>query len=149
MGYIDELISHCLIAKQASPTRELDVTDLSNLDGIRKAIYVIEEVGGDPVLTFDAMATYKKRKERACPKLNAPSRILYVGSSTQGARKRIEEHIGLGHAQTYALHLRYWFTGEYKISIRQYDVPDAVLQILEDDLSSQLKPAFGKRGGNI
>jgi hypothetical protein len=29
-----------------------------------------------------------------------------------------------------------------------YDVENEVLQIIEDDLSDILKPAFGKQGGN-
>jgi hypothetical protein len=43
---------------------------------------------------------------------------------------------------------RYWFSGTYKITVRIYDVPDDVLQIIEDDLSDRLKPAFGNQGGN-
>ncbi len=39
-------------------------------------------------------------------------------------------------------------TGDYKITIMQYDVPREVLQIIEDGLSDKLKPAFGKQGGN-
>ena len=88
------------------------------------------------------------KKERACARLNAPSAVLYVGSSTTGVRKRIEQHLGRGNKGTYALHLSHWFSGQYKVTVKQYDVSDAVLQIIEDDLSHSLKPAFGKQGGN-
>jgi len=74
--------------------------------------------------------------------------MMYVGSSTTGIRKRIEQHIGDGYKGTYALHLRHWFNGTYKITIKQYDESKDVLQIIEDDLSDKLKPAFGKQGGN-
>jgi Uri superfamily endonuclease len=73
---------------------------------------------------------------------------MYVGSSTTGVKKRIEQHLGDGPAKTYALHLKHWFEGEYKITVKVYDEPINVLQILEDALSYELQPAFGKRGGN-
>ena len=73
---------------------------------------------------------------------------MYVGSSTTGIRKRIEQHLGDGNKNTYALHLKYWFKGDWKITVREYNVSKDVLQIIEDDLSDKLKPAFGKQGGN-
>lgn len=148
MSYIDTLIQNCIAAKAATPSRVIEVDDLSALNGVRNAIYVIEEIGGKPEETFLAFSHYRKNKERACAKLNAPSSVLYVGSSTTGVRKRIEQHLGLGNKGTYALHLSHWFRGKYKITVRQYDVSVEVLQIIEDDLSDSLKPAFGKQGGN-
>lgn len=148
MSYIDTLIKNCNTAKAASPSRVIEVNDLSALDGIDKAIYIIEEIGGKPDETFLAFSHYKGKKERACAKLNAPSKVLYVGSSTTGVRKRIEQHMGHGNKGTYALHLSHWFCGNYKVTVKQYDVTDEVLQIIEDDLSDSLKPAFGKKGGN-
>ena len=73
---------------------------------------------------------------------------MYVGSSTTDVKKRIEQHLGNGLKDTYALHLSHWFKGKYKITIRVYDEPIEVLQIIEDALSHDLSPAFGKRGGN-
>lgn len=52
------------------------------------------------------------------------------------------------HQKTYALHMKNWFKGEYKISILVYDEPIEILQIIEDNISNNLKPAFGKMGGN-
>src|SRR5471030_3340809 len=92
--------------------------------------------------------THSLQAERACAKLNAPSNVMYVGSSTTGIKKRIEQHVGQGHKATYALHLSHWFNGKYKITVWQYDVSDEVLQIIEDDISDRKKPAFGKQGGN-
>ena len=62
--------------------------------------------------------------------------------------KRIKEHIGDGNKNTYSLQLKHWFNGKYKITIQIYEEPIEVLQIIEDNLSYQLKPAFGKQGGN-
>ena len=148
MGYIDRLIENCKTAKESSPTNEFEFNNLSSLDNIKQAIYVIEEIGGDIEETFLKFSRYKEKKERKCAKLNAPSQVMYVGSSTTGVRKRIEQHLGDGHVGTYALHMKHWFKGKYKITIKQYDVTKEVLQIIEDDLSDQLKPAFGKQGGN-
>jgi hypothetical protein len=151
MSHIDRLIGSCEEAKAAQPKQTIVITkgaDLSSLEPIQKAIYVIEEINGNRDETYQALALYKGKKERACPKLNTASDVMYVGSSSTGVKKRIEQHIGNGPKSTYALHLSHWFTGEYKITVTQYDVPNEVLQILEDDMADRLKPAFGKRGGN-
>jgi hypothetical protein len=157
MSYIDWLIDCCNKAKNATPTKEFvlkDIDKLTELDGLKKAfIYIIEEIGGDKDKTFDKFSQYKEReKEIACPKLNAASQIMYVGSSLTNIKGRIKQHIeevGDGSGKTYALHLNDWFDGKYQVTIRQYDgVERGVLQIIEDDLSDQLKPAFGKKGGN-
>jgi len=148
MNYIDRLISNCNVAKASTPSRKFILDDIADLDGMKQAIYIIEEVGGDTENTYLQFSLFKEKKARKCAKLNAASQIMYVGSSTTGVKKRIEQHLGHGHKGTYALHLKYWFTGNYKITIMQYEVPKEVLQIIEDDLSDKLKPAFGKQGGN-
>jgi hypothetical protein len=151
MTYIDKLIANCEQAKTAKPIKNIvisDTSDLSALNGIQKAIYVFEEINGNPRSTYQALDLYKESKDRACPKLNEPSEVMYVGSSSTGVKKRIEQHIGKGPKTTYAMHLSHWFKGNYKITVTQYDVSNEVLQILEDDLSDRMAPAFGKRGGN-
>lgn len=148
MSYIDRLIDNCKSAKNSSSTREFELKDIAELDGMKQAIYIFEEVGGDIEGTFRQFSRYKELKERKCAKLNTPSKIMYVGSSITGVKKRIEQHLGDGHQGTYALHLKCWFTGNYKITIKQFEVSKEILQIIEDNLSDQLKPAFGKQGGN-
>lgn len=58
--------------------------------------------------------------------------------------------MGCGPKGTYALQLNYWYKGGYQILVKIYCacVSADVLQIIEDDLSDKLEPAFGKRGGN-
>jgi Uri superfamily endonuclease len=148
MGYIDKLIENCQIAKNATLSETFEMKNLSDLDSIDKAIYVIEEIDGNSERTFINFAEYKKTKQRMCARLNTPSNVMYVGSSTTGLKKRISQHLGHEHKGTYALHLSHWFNGKYKITIKMYDVENEVLQIIEDDLSDILKPAFGKQGGN-
>ena len=148
MSYIETLIENCNKAKAAKPERDFVLGEISELDGIDKAIYIIEEIEGNSENTFIELSKYKKLKQRACPKLNAPSPVLYVGSSTTGVRKRIEQHLGEGAKDTYALQLKHWFRGKYKITIKVFDQPKEVLQIIEDALSFELAPAFGKQGGN-
>lgn len=148
MQYLETLIENCKKAKVALPVREFVLSELSELNDIGTAIYIIEEIDGDPARTFMTLSNYKKTKERACPKLNSASPVMYVGSSTTGIRKRIEQHLGDGPAATYALHLKHWFKGKYKITIKIYDQPIEVIQIIEDALSHALSPAFGKSGGN-
>ena len=148
MSYIDKLINNCMLAKKASPFNEFEFKELADLKSIKRAIYIIEEVNGKNEETFIAFSQYKNKQERRCAKLNSPSNIMYVGSSTTSLKNRIKQHMGKGYEGTYALHLSHWFKGNYKITIKEYDVERDVLQIIEDDLSDRLKPAFGKKGGN-
>ena len=150
--YIDKLINSCETAKHIVPIREFELQDMDDLDGVSQALYIIEEINGDICQTSTDFARYKKKKERSCPKDNkAPSSIMYVGSSTTNIRTRIKQHQGYGdNTKTYALHLKHWFKGDYKITVQEYsdDLDKEVLQIIEDNLSYNLKPAFGKKGGN-
>lgn len=148
MNYIDKLIEKCKTAKSEKPVKEFFLKDISELDGIEQAIYIIEQTSGDIEDTFLDFSLYKDKNERKCAKLNSPSKTMYVGSSTTGIRKRIEQHYGNGNKGTYALHLKHWFNGEYQIKIMVYNVEKAVIQIIEDNISDKLNPAFGKLGGN-
>lgn len=149
MKYIEQLIADCELAKKAEPVRKFVLNDLSELDDIKYGIYIIEEIGGEPDNTFLQFARFKKTSDRKCARLNNPSKTLYVGSSTTGMKKRIEQHYGYGPKGTYALHLKHWFGDrKTKITILDYDVTPQVLQIIEDGISFDLKPAFGKTGGN-
>lgn len=146
--YIDTLIKNCNIAKNTKPIKEFLFENLEQLKGIKKAIYIIEEINGDKNKTFDNFVKYKSLKERNCPKKNKPSNILYVGSSTTNVKGRIKQHIEEGPKKTYALHMKHWFKGKYKINILVYNEPIEIIQIIEDNISNNLKPAFGKMGGN-
>lgn len=149
MQYVDELIANCQLALMAKPTRTFVLDDLSELEPVRAGIYKIEEIDGDPVSTFSAMRDFKMNTTRRCPKLNHPSPTIYVGSSTTGMKKRITQHYGDGPAGTYALHLKYWAgSRDFRITIFEYAVAKPVLQIIEDAMSYDLQPAFGKMGGN-
>lgn len=148
MSYIDNLIINCEEAKKAKPTNEFVLGELSELDGIKTAIYIIEQVSGDISETYNSLLKYKATKERSCPAINSPSKIMYVGSSTTGVKSRIKQHLGDGNKSTYALHLKHWFDGDYKITIKEFDKTRDVVQIIEDDISDRLSPAFGKKGGN-
>jgi hypothetical protein len=152
MEYIEKLVEDCRLAKMAKPTKTFTFKDMDDLKTTKSAVYIIEEVGGDIVGTHEAFAKYRKedKNERKCSKLNKkPSPVLYVGSSTTGIKKRIGEHLGDGNASTYALNLQHWFLErKMKITIREYDVSRDVLQIIEDSISYDLSPAFGKSGGN-
>ncbi|WPC75292.1 GIY-YIG nuclease family protein [Vibrio porteresiae] len=91
---------------------------------------------------------FKASHSKACCKVNKPSEVLYVGSSTTGIKKRLTQHLVDCADQTYALHLYAWFKGKYKVDVLEYDEPNEVIQLIEDNISNKLKPAFGKQGGN-
>ena len=149
MAYLDDLIEDCRAAKKAKPLKQFIMGELHELKDIKSAIYIIRERNADTSSTFHAFQKFKKKKERACAKLNHPSSTLYVGSSTTGLMRRIKQHLGNGPKSTYALHLSHWAAEqEIEIEILQYNVPREFLQLIEDSISSELKPAFGKLGGN-
>ena len=151
MSYIDNMIANCELARSARPKRTISIEkdgDFSVLNGILKAVYIIKEVDGDNEKTFRDFCEYKSRKERACPRANSPSETMYVGSSTTGIFNRIKQHTGIGPRTTYSLNLKEWFSGKYIITVMEYDVTSEVIQIIEDSISFDIKPAFGKMGCN-
>jgi len=166
LSYIDQLIRNCESAKRTKPVRSFIMSDIEDLKPIKSAIYIISQVSGEePEDIFKKLKKFKEKQKQKIfqeqiktPKLNSPSKVMYVGSSTTGLYKRIKQHIGDGYEGTYALHLKYWFNkeenqimkNEYEIMIKEYDetVPREVIQLIEDSRSYDLKPAFGKLGGN-
>lgn len=147
-GYIERLKANCERALVAEPERVFILKNLEELWGLREGIYIFRQLSGSPGETFDRFLNFKSHNSRKCPKANAPNWTMYVGSSTTGLKKRIAQHLGKGPEGTYALHLEFWFEEAYEIEIKIYNETREVLQIIEDDLSEELKPAFGKQGGN-
>lgn len=150
MSYIKELIAHCEKALTTQPERAFVLEDLADLDCVETAIYIIELTSGNEDQVFRDFVAYREKRERACARANSPSKTLYVGSSTKkGLRARIRQHLGAGHRSTSALHLSEWCKNPYQIRVLDYpSIPRPVLQIVEDALAHELKPAFGKPGPN-
>ena len=147
--YLDDLISACQQAKAAEPVQQYEYHEDLSLQRHKKYLYVIEDLSGDPEATFNAFEKYKASGKRKCPKANEPSTVMYIGSSLGGIKRRILEHKGYGSKSTYALNLDSWFIEQpYRITIYEYAVRPQVLQLIEDALAHDLKPAFGKRGPN-
>lgn len=147
--YIDQLVEDCKQAKLARHNHVIKGSDAASFKGVKNAVYVIEEIGGDTEQTFKKFEDYKLEKERACPKPNQANQIMYVGSSVGNLETRIKQHIGKNkNKSTSALNLCWWFFGKIQITAKVYDVSPSVLQIIEDSLHYHLKPAFGKKGGN-
>ncbi|EPF6400485.1 hypothetical protein OPU61_001454 [Acinetobacter baumannii] len=157
-NYLDQLIANCEEAKRALPSREITLDNIADIDKIKdfkSAIYIFREIGGCPLKTFNDFTSFREKEGlkgeegMKCAKLNSPSEILYIGSSIKELRKRLREHTTqLVSLKTYALRLNNWFKGQYQIHIKEYDVSRDVLQLIEDNLAFELKPAFGKRGPN-
>lgn len=148
MGYLDRLIRFCETAKAAKPKSEFKVTSFDEIPDIDKGVYIIKEVGGCAERTFRAFVEFKKKKIKACSKVNSPSDVLYVGSSATGLRKRLRQHLVNCPDKTYSLHMSQWFDGDYEVRILEYEVPIEILQLIEDAISYDLNPAFGKKFGN-
>lgn len=78
-----------------------------------------------------------------------PSAYLYVGSS-KTLPKRLLEHFGFGARSTYALQLIHWASelrGTITIEALGYpEIDQEILCALEDQMSKDLSPMFGRRG---
>ena len=138
---------------------ELKWSDVrEKLAGIKSAIYIIEQIDENANFkkTHNDFKTYREnenRKEetekRHCSGLNAPCQghVLFVGSCTDfRIAQMINLHMGNSSAGTWALHLKFWFKGEIKITIKEYRVILPVLRIIADILANRFKPMFGRRG---
>lgn len=157
-SYLNQLISNCELAKKAVPIKHFTLQKTSDFDeiaSIKSAIYIIKEIDGNSQKTFDDFMRFRKEQDEKtfehklnCSKPNSSSEILYIGSSTTGVKKRLEEHTKKVNKKTYALRLNEWFSGNYEIDVKVYDVSKDILQLIEDNLAHELKPAFGKKGGN-
>lgn len=147
--YLNQLIQDCEITKQAISGACFIYSDAMVLPAKCSAIYIIREIGGDPQYTYDAFLAFKSQfKHLKTAQPNHPSQILYVGSCTTKLKNRLEQHTLKCNQHTHALRLYEWFTGNYEIEIQLYDVSKSFLQLIEDNLAYNLKPAFGKRGNN-
>ncbi|MBY5926941.1 MULTISPECIES: GIY-YIG nuclease family protein [unclassified Halomonas] len=148
MEYLNRLITLCETAIAAEPKSEFSVTSFDEVPDIEKGVYIIKEVGGCADRTFQAFVEFKKKRLKACSKVNSPSDVLYVGSSATGLRKRLRQHLVYCPDKTYSLHMYEWFNGHYEICILEYEVSIEVLQLIEDSISHDFHHAFGKKFGN-
>ena len=158
------------------------------LVGIESAIYIIEQIdeNADFQKTYNDFKKYKESEnrkaegeKRSCSRLNTPcpESVIFVGSCT-GFRigQMIKTHIGdvkpSHYRDTGGLHLKFWFKGEIKITVKDYTgykekkeykdrteykehkehkeykikISFPVLRTIADIWANQLKPMFGRRG---
>ncbi len=146
--YIDKLIKQCKIAKKTKPEKIFFTDKKLNFEDTKTAIYIIRSIGGDVDHIFDDFKKFKSLNTRKCPAINNPSNILYIGSTTTSLKKRLNQHLGNVSKSTYALNLKYWFKYQIKIEVHTYNIEKEILQLIEDNLSYSLNPAFGKKGSN-
>jgi len=166
--YLEKLLHNVTSAKSAAPLKTSEFAAqfpasqsdeahlreaMETIAGIQNAIYIVrlehQEVR-DVKKIKQLMIDYKSKQERSCPKVNRDvSTVMYVGSSSTGLTKRLNQHFGFGYPKTYALQLQYWFRGRVSIEVLDYaNTSREVLQLVEDAISAQLKPMFGKQGSN-
>lgn len=91
-----------------------------------------------------------KTGNRAYARLQKPSHVLYVGSSS-ALSSRIKQHLGYGPQRTYAMQLSLWLPDwDDQLQIQAWrfapSTPKAVLQAIEDSLWAQQQPMLGRQG---
>ncbi|MCZ3308951.1 hypothetical protein ABTJ00_17485 [Acinetobacter baumannii] len=121
-NYLDQLIANCEEAKKAFPSREITIDNIADIEKVKdfkSAIYIIREIGGNPLKTFNDFISFREEEglkgenRMRCAKPNSPSEILYVGSSINDLINRLREHTTkVSSLKTYALRLNNWFKGD-------------------------------------
>lgn len=140
-----------------------DLGELRNSRGCHIYIFELADEAANAVDVRNALIQQKLRVPyRKYPKVNLePSRILYVGSSQKNIYGRVQQHLD-GRSDdrngTYALKLGDWMTEPVNLHVRNYgkiiddegdgNIEASVLQIVEDSIAQNLRPMFGKQGGN-
>lgn len=131
---------------------------LTSIKSKSAGVYVIEMDGSNRAKDAqDLLGKYKDTygKELKFSKFNIlkdddESKILYVGSS-QDLKKRLNEHLHDCSSKTYALRLSRWacsLNGNLHVKFAVFEgTSRSQLQDLEDQLASELRPIFGRRGG--
>lgn len=79
------------------------------------------------------------------------NKALYVGSCTSSKLgSRFKQHCGWKDPKTYSLQLSKWIgNDELTFTFAYVEIKDKlVVQLLEDHLHQEVKPLFGKPGGN-
>lgn len=95
-------------------------------------------------------AKTEKIANRAYPRINYPSRYLYVGSSRELA-KRFKAHLGYSYIGTYAMQLLYWCS-DLNIDVDFFcmrfskNTKPEILQSFEDGFWDAAKPMLGRKG---
>lgn len=82
---------------------------------------------------------------------NTESNFVYVGScTTTKLGNRFKQHCGYKDSKTYSLQLSTWISNaELSFRFCYFDVLNkSLVQYIEDQLHRELKPLFGKSGGN-
>lgn len=131
------------------------VNEVSIWEKVQKSIFVYYfslAQDADLEIVHKKITDAKKKKlfQRAYPRINSPSRCLYVGSSRDIA-KRIKEHLGYGYRKTYAMNLAFWCSGlnlDIDIVCMRYNpkIKKGIIQTFEDGLWDHLKPLLGRQG---
>ena len=132
----------------------------SGIDNKCSVLYYFEIVGSfdnsQITETIERMKMTPGRSERALPKINGSacnnSRILYVGKTNKNFLNRFKQHLGLGSASTYALHLSHWNVSfDMEIVLKFAICPIEQEQVhflehIESALHYSLKPILGRSG---
>ena len=133
------------------------LSDIQRESEAGRCLYVLQVCDAD--LGQVHLANFQDRfaaaKDRAAGTLRfsrlnkvEPSRVLYIGSSLT-LRSRIQEHLGYGSKQTYALRLNSWVPAcgiDLLVAAYDRDASDEAVLLLEDTLWRRLTPMFGRSG---
>jgi len=142
------------ILNPESPPPEI-VNDILTWEKKQKSIFVYylslpEDANTETIHKKITTAKRMKIGERAYPRINFPSKYLYVGSSRDFA-KRVKEHLGYGYIKTYAMNIAFWCNGldlDTEIVCLRYNpqIKKGIIQALEDGLWDHFQPLLGRQG---
>ncbi|MDR0076195.1 hypothetical protein RFW92_02415 [Acinetobacter baumannii] len=64
-NYLDQLIANCEEAKKAFPSREITIDNIADIEKVKdfkSAIYIIREIGGNPLKTFNDFISFREEE---------------------------------------------------------------------------------------
>lgn len=77
---------------------------------------------------------------------NSKTSCLYLGSVIRNIKSRIFQHLGLGHYQTYSMHLNKWPVNDIELELFLVELKENTLTTeLEAAFSDGLKPLIGRQ----
>lgn len=123
-----------------------------------RVLYYLQIESANTAEEIIKLVTKEKNKKRNKVKLplvnknHLDSRILYVGKTNTNFPARLNHHVSLKSAATYALHLEYWakdISLELSLHFAQVELHNnsiQYLELLESILHESLRPILGRAG---
>lgn len=149
---VDNILQHLKnAADQNQPRREFELKNFEQLDNVDQAIYIFELLSDHQsyfLENYDEIVE-SWSGDLSLPILNASnvgSDCLFVGWSVGDVKRSIVTHCTERSPKEEMLHLSAWFSGQYTITVIEYDCSTDTLQKLHELICYERRPILGYPG---